>query len=123
MSQPTVFPVNGTWQPSFLSSIDIPAGAASYTYTIPYAGRVANAWVCKNAVNGGAGDSVTILKGATAVCVVSAAVNAGKVSYQSDNTVSSNATAAEFAAGQTMTITAAQATNVGCKLFIQWEQL
>lgn len=95
--------------------IDIADGAGDTDVTLTHKTRVIDAWAVKTAANGGAGDTVQVKNSATAITDAldlnvsdTAIVRAGTISDASH----------EIAAAGTLRVTAANATNNACTVYV-----
>ena len=98
-----------------LHRIDIADGAGDTDVTLTYKTRVLDVWAVKTAANGGAGDTVTIKNGATAItdaldlnAVDKTVVRAGTIDDAQH----------EIAAAGTLRVTAANGTNNACTVYV-----
>jgi hypothetical protein len=98
-----------------LHRIDIADGAGDTDVVLDHKTRVIDAWAVKTAADGGAGDTVTVKNGATAI-TDAMSLNAVDKSVVRAGTIDD--AQHEIAAGGTLKITAANVTNNACVVYV-----
>ena len=100
---------------ALLYRIDVAAAAGDTDVIVKQKIRVVDVWAVKTAANGGAGDTVTVKNGATAI-TDAMDLNATDKSVVRAGTIDD--AQHEIAAGGTLRATAAQATNAACTVYV-----
>lgn len=95
--------------------VDIGDAAGDTDVTLTYKTRVTDVHVVKTGANGGSGDLVTVKNGSTAI---SDAMNLNVNDQVIVRALSINDASHEIAAGGTLRVTAAKATNPSCIVYV-----
>lgn len=98
-----------------LHRINIADGAGDTDVTLVHKTRIIDVWVVKTAANGGAGDTVTVKNGATAISdAISLNINDKAVARAGTIDDAQH----EIAAAGTLRVTAANVTNNACIVYV-----
>jgi len=95
--------------------VDIADGAGDTDVTLTHKTRVLDAWAVKTAANGGSGDTVTVKNGANAI---TSAIDLNVNDTLIARTTLINDAYHEIAASGTLKVTAANATNNACTVYV-----